>query len=194
MKEKIISILLISIILFSCSNENKRYHIDETTSPNDTLTYLKSDMSLLNGIVFGEFGEFGKYVDGIKDGIHKEWYESGKILLEETYKLGDKNFNGFYRKYWFENGQLMGQGSYTGEYIEYYDNGKIAKKGNLMNGKLVGTHKTYYGSNGKLMIEIDKKNNIMKMWDKKGNLIYEGEYDSVKSGSFYFDNYYVTDY
>lgn len=194
MKEKIISILLISIILFSCSNENKRYHIDETTSPNDTLTYLKSDMSLLNGIVFGEFGEFGKYVDGIKDGIHKEWYESGQILLEETYKLGDKNFNGFYRKYWFENGQLMGQGSYTGEYIEYYDNGKIAKKGNLINGKLVGIHKTYYGSNGKLMIETDKKNNIMKMWDKKGNLIYEGEYDSVKSGSFYFDNYYVTDY
>ena len=184
-------ILLLSIILFGCSNENKRYHIDETTSPNDTLTYLKSDMSLLNGIVFGEFG---KYVDGIKDGIHKEWYESGQILLEETYKLGDKNFNGFYRKYWFENGQLMGQGSYTGEYIEYYDNGKIAKKGNLMNGKLVGIHKTYYGSNGKLMIEIDKKNNIMKMWDKKGNLIYEGEYDSVKSGSFYIDNYYFTDH
>jgi antitoxin component YwqK of YwqJK toxin-antitoxin module len=88
----------------------------------------------------------------------------------------------------------MGQGSYTGEYIEYYDNGKIAKKGNLISGKLVGIHQTYYGSNGKLMIETDKKNNIMKMWDKKGNLIYEGEYDSVKSGSFYFDNYYVTDY
>ena len=31
----------------------------------------------------------------------------------------------------------------------------------------------------------------MKMWDKIGYFIYEGEYDSVKSGSFYFDNYYV---
>ncbi len=39
-----------------------RYHIDEVTSPNDTLTYLKHDMSLLNGIVYSEFGDLGMYV------------------------------------------------------------------------------------------------------------------------------------
>ena len=60
-----ISILLISVILFSCSNGNKRYHIDETTSSSDTITYLKSDMSLLNGIVYSEFGENGKYINRI---------------------------------------------------------------------------------------------------------------------------------
>ena len=63
---KQILILLISVILFSCLNGDKRYHKDETVSTNDTLTYLKSDMKPLNGIVFCEFGENGKYINGKK--------------------------------------------------------------------------------------------------------------------------------
>ena len=45
--KNILSILLVSVILFSCSNGDKRYHIDETTFPTDTLTFLKSDMTQL---------------------------------------------------------------------------------------------------------------------------------------------------
>ena len=85
---KQILILLISIILFSCSNGNKRYHIDETTTPSDTITYLKSDMKPLNGIVFCEFGDNGKYINGKKDGIHKEWYDDGQIQSELEYENG----------------------------------------------------------------------------------------------------------
>ena len=66
MKEKILSILLISIILFSCSDGEIRYHIDEVSFPNDDLTYIKKDMSLLNGVVYSEFGELGRYVEGKK--------------------------------------------------------------------------------------------------------------------------------
>ena len=45
--KNILSILLVSVILFSCSNGDKRYHIDETTFLTDTLTFLKLDMTQL---------------------------------------------------------------------------------------------------------------------------------------------------
>ena len=49
--KNILSILLVSVILFSCSNGDKRYYIDEITSHTDTLTFLKLDMTqLLNKI------------------------------------------------------------------------------------------------------------------------------------------------
>ena len=59
-------ILLISVILFSCSNGDERYHIDETTSPTDSLTFLKLDMTPLNGMVYCEFGDNGKFINGRK--------------------------------------------------------------------------------------------------------------------------------
>jgi len=96
---KQILILLISVILFSCSDSEIRYHIDETTSPTDTLTYLKSDMKPLNGIMYCEFGENGKYINGKKEGIHKDWYESGQISSELEYENGIRTF----KKYMNQN-------------------------------------------------------------------------------------------
>ena len=49
-------------------------HIDEVSFPNDTLTYLKSDMSLLNGVVYSELGELGEFINGEREGRHKRWY------------------------------------------------------------------------------------------------------------------------
>ena len=111
---KQLSILFLSVILFSCSDGDKRYHIDETTSPSDTLTYLKSDMSLLNGVVYSEFGENGRYINGKKDGIHKEWYESGQIKSELEFEKGKSVFKK-YTKYWYDDGQLMLDGKYDGD-------------------------------------------------------------------------------
>jgi len=45
--KNILSILLVSVILFSCSNGDTIYHIDETTFLTDTLTFLKLDMTQL---------------------------------------------------------------------------------------------------------------------------------------------------
>ncbi len=120
-------ILLISVILFSCSNQNKRYHIDKTTTPSDTITYLKSDMKPLNGIVFCEFGDIGKYINGKKEGLHKEWYESGQISSELEYEHGERIFKR-YMKLWNSDGQLMFEGKYYGDEQferEYFYNGQL---------------------------------------------------------------------
>ena len=86
---KQLSILVISVILFSCSESEIRYHIDEVSFPNDTLTYLKSDMTLLNGVVYSEFGELGKFINGEREGRHKWWYENGQ-LKEVSNWIGGK--------------------------------------------------------------------------------------------------------
>jgi hypothetical protein len=183
--KKILSILLISVILFSCSESEIRYHIDQTTSPTDTLTFLKLDMTTLNGIVFCEFGENGKYINGKKDGIHKEWYEDGQIESEENLKLGGRNFDNYYLKKWWENGQLHVNHNKKG-YINYFDNGHIMKEGKLKNWKEIGIHKSYY-SNGSLMIEINKENDSMIIFDKSGKSLYNGGYDFYVYNTFFYD-------
>jgi antitoxin component YwqK of YwqJK toxin-antitoxin module len=100
---KQLSILFLSVILFSCSESEIKYHIDEVSFPNDTLTYLKSDMSLLNGNVYSEFGELGEFTNGEREGRHKRWYENGKLKSDHNWKNGKREGR---QKKWYENGQL----------------------------------------------------------------------------------------
>ena len=157
---KQLSILLISVILFSCSNDNKRYHIDKTTSPSDTLTYLKSDMSLLNGVVFCEFGENGKYINGKKDGIHKEWYDDGQIKSELEFKEGKKDFK---HKEWFESGQLRS--------VESYDNGS------LIDNQIWNEDGGKYSSN----LPINDSINNVKIWYDNGQLMKSYNLNIIKT-------------
>lgn len=165
---KQILILLISVILFSCSDNEIRYHIDKTTSPTDTLTYLKSDMSLLNGIVYSEFGENGKYINGKKDGEHKSWYDNGQlkslgnydnglfINYQSWFENGNKEIYNVPKKdtlyevsIWFESGQLK-QRFYCknlkieGEFREWFEDGHLRTIHNYRDNKLNGEWKQYY--------------------------------------------------
>jgi len=154
---KQILILLISIILFSCSNGNKRYHIDETTTPSDTITYLKSDMKPLNGIVFCEFGDNGKYINGKKDGIHKEWYDDGQIQSELEYENGKQTFKK-YMKLWYDNGQLMYEGKYNGDKRygkSYWWDGKL-KNEVIIKGDTIYSKKCWDFESNEINCEDDK--------------------------------------
>ena len=155
-------ILLICVILFSCSNENKRYHIDETTTPSDTITYLKSDMKPLNGIVFCEFGENGKYINGKKEGLHKEWYKSGQIQSELEYENGKINFKK-HIKYWYEDGQLMIEDMYVKKQNigkMYYGDGKLRHKIISEDGKIISKQCWDYDGN-----EIKCENDDVVKWN-----------------------------
>ena len=48
------------------------------------MCYLKFDMTLLNGFVVCEFGDVGLFKNGLRDGVHKEWYENGVLKKEWT--------------------------------------------------------------------------------------------------------------
>ena len=157
--KKILSLLIICFTQI-CHSQT-RYNEDKTVCPNDTLCYLKYDMSLLNGIVYNEFGDVGLFTNGIKNGIHKKWYENGQLEFELNLKNGKKD--GLY-KWWYENGQLE---------FEL----------NLKNGELDGLGKSWY-KNGQLSVEGNYKNGkrdgLSRGWDKNGQLEYEGNWKDGK--------------
>ena len=85
------NLILFAVVLFcGCGEKVQRYHIDEITSPSNTLTYLKKDMSLVNGIVFCEFGDMGLFKEGKEDGILKHYYENGQLMWKCNYTDGEK--------------------------------------------------------------------------------------------------------
>ena len=55
--------LFVLLVLSSVSFGQERYHESKVVCPNYTITYLRFDMKPLNGIVYGEFGDVGEFVD-----------------------------------------------------------------------------------------------------------------------------------
>jgi len=142
--KKLLLLLIYVSLMFSCvsidkNNEDntkekilKRYHIDEIDSPNDTLTYLKKDMSLVNGIVFRS-------------------YENGKLKDETNYKEGKRD--GLY-KWWYENDQLKVKGEFinnefNGLWTKYHKNGKISGTIPMIDGESIGEKERCWDEEGK---------------------------------------------
>ena len=192
--KKILSILLISVILFSCSDSEIRYHIDETTSPTDTLTFLKLDMTPLNGMVYSKYGDNGFYINGKRDGEHKRWYDNGQLRDLGNYDNGNfVNYKGWFEngnqsydnvpikdslytvKIWFENGQLKNR--YTkkgfkkeGEFREWFEDGTLRVISNFKNHLNDGERKQYIkNKDGSLTLSISN----YKDGEKIGETIWE---------------------
>lgn len=70
MKKIIFCLFIISTFLCFSQDRMGMYHIDKITQPNDTIAYFKSDMSLVNGLVYETYtnGNF-KYKKEYKNGI-----------------------------------------------------------------------------------------------------------------------------
>jgi len=191
---KQILILLISVILFSCSDNEIRYHINKTTSPTDTLTYLKSDMTPLNGMVYCKYGDNGFYINGKKDGEHKRWYDNGQlknlgnydnglfINYQSWFENGNKEIYNVPKKdtlyevsIWFESGQLK-QRFYCknlkkgGEFREWFEDGHLRTIHNYRDNKLNGEWKQYY---------------------KKDDVIYQMSISNCKDNKFIGETIYI---
>ena len=114
--------------------------------------------------------DFGNYVrmeyyilNGKKHGNHKEWYKSGILEHEKTYKNGKQD--GPYKTY-FKNGQLRHEGTYKdgkqdGPYKIYYENGQINIEGNMKDGELDGVW-VEFGNNGKIISKKTYENGKTK--------------------------------
>ena len=135
----LLTLLIIPLLMFvGCGEKVQRYHIDEITSPSNTLTYLKKDMSLVNGIVFCEFGDMGLFKEGKEDGVLKGWYE-GHLIYEYNYKEGKEDG---LCKMWYKNGQLQQECNYKegkedGILKHYYENGQLMWECNYKDGEKI---------------------------------------------------------
>jgi len=162
-----------------------RYHVDETTFPlKDSVIYLRYDMKPVNGIVYCEFGDMGKLVDGKLDGIYKEWYENAQLKFEINFKKGVKNG---LAKIYHKNGQLSEKGNMLdkrdGLWRLWNKNGKLIKEVEFKEGKKYGLERWWY-ENGTLRCESNYKEDgidgLWILWDENGQKHHEGYYKNGK--------------
>ena len=121
--KKLLSILMLSMILFGCSNNQKKSQrvlidalIDKGTQEISSF-YYKSE--LFNGIAFdvypnGKLSQEYPVKNGKIDGLYKTYYENGKLKRKASYRNGllnglVKNWNedGQLEEYNYEDGQLV---------------------------------------------------------------------------------------
>ena len=106
--KNILSILLISIIIFGCNE--KRILIDELTDKGtDKSPLIYSESSIFNGIGYDIYtnGQLKREAITYKDGKYatffKHYYENGQLKRVGNYK--DEELDGLWKHY-YENGQL----------------------------------------------------------------------------------------
>ena len=132
-----------------------RYAEKEVVMDNDTI-FLKNETLKVSGIVYNEHGEIGSFKNGLREGIHKEWFRNGNIKDEITYSSGLKN--GEFR-YWDDKGQLLKEGHYQknkldGFIKEWYHNGNIKLEVNYKMGDMHGLRTEWYKSGHKWSEQI----------------------------------------
>jgi hypothetical protein len=163
-------LILLCVPLFGLGQN--RYHEDDLTTPNDK-TYLKQDMSLVNGIVYCEFGDLGMWVNGKKDGFHKNWYQEGQLKYKKNFKDGKEDG---VQKFWFRSGRLWSEKNYKygkphGLHKMWLADGQLIDEANYKDGNAHGLVKEYY-SNGQIRYEanyVEGKPIFEKRWDEYGN-------------------------
>ena len=155
----------------------------------------------------GKVQEVGNYTDGQPDGPWTWYYDNGQKQIEEQFFKGQVNgpyveydtkgntivtgtyFDGMKNGKWTEQiGDMRTQGEYrndkqVGEWVSYYDNGKMAFKGTFNAGYPDGEH-FYYYQNGKIR-EIQSyaagvKHGDWKKYLDTGELYFTITYDQGK--------------
>ncbi|MCJ8289096.1 MAG: toxin-antitoxin system YwqK family antitoxin [Crocinitomicaceae bacterium] len=135
----------------------QRYSEDQTVCPKGTITFLKSDMEPLNGIVFNDHGDIGEFIDGKRNGTHKFWDENGLLKAQGTYKDGEE---------------------YTGK--KFYENGQVSWESTSTPGVGHNSINTWYEdgtSKGELTFKKGLPDGVMKSWYENGQLEHKGSYE-----------------
>ena len=134
-----------------------------------TLEDVSSDQVVITDLIWKNKSTmepvFGRYVDsegrycgliinGLKEGLWREWHANEQLSYEGAYNDGNKE--GLH-KVWFENGQLAFEGAYKdgkkeGLHKVWFENGQLAFEGTYKDGKEEGfTHKKW-DENGQLVL------------------------------------------
>lgn len=134
----------------------------------------------------GVTSEITTWKKGKLDGKAEYFYENGKKKAEGYNK---KNFKVKTWTYYFKDGKISGKENWVyrdhmsvleGEYIKYYENGKISEKTTYKNGKIHGDF-IAYDKNGKLLNSakvINGITNSLKIFREDGiTLFAEGPMD-----------------
>lgn len=133
--------------------------------------FLKKELDLID---FNNFYKSSFWLDAVKDGDYKEWYNGGILKEQGIFIKGKKN--GEYRQ-WYENGNLMAKqnlidGKEEGEITTYYETGGLKLKYQALDGSLNGELSEWY-DNGQKKKAVQMKDGLVvgeeEVWDQNGN-------------------------
>jgi antitoxin component YwqK of YwqJK toxin-antitoxin module len=125
-----------------------------------------------------------------RNGLYKEWYETGQLY--EEYTRIDGKRNGLY-KVWYENGQLKEECSFKNGLVDslwkvWYENGQLEIERTCKDGKLNGQYRMWY-KNGQPKMECLGKDGIRngsyKDWYENGQPDIEYTYKGGKMDGLY---------
>lgn len=119
------------------------------------------------------------FYNGKREGVSKQWSESGQLRLERNFK--NNRFEGPYRAWW-ENGILAEEATYIkgilqGVQKKWYPTGVLAKVRNIVNSRENGKQKAWL-ANGKLYVNYEAKNGRI-FGLKRANSCYKLEDEKV---------------
>jgi len=200
--KNILSILLVSMILFGCG-EN-RVLIDELMNKGtDTNPILYYESKLFNGTGYdiypsGQLKYEGNYKDGKKHGLSKSYHPPEQPWDDEDVFTDDSG-----HVHWsgpateddleenlqdYPKGQLEYEGNYKegkeeGVHKQWHQDGQLYSEGNYKEGKQEGLWEWWY-QNGSIWREENykdgKKEGLHKRWHQNGQLYSEGNYKEGK--------------
>jgi uncharacterized protein len=147
----------------------------------------------------------GAYLNGIQEGMHKSFSETGVPDSAKVYKDGNLiaegklDSAGQQQGVWTEfyiTGEIQGKGKYiNGKRIEQWEflfpNGKLEQKGKYSKLGLPTGKWLWYHENGKVLIDENykggKREGVFSEYDTDGNIITQGEYlDGLKEGKWIY--------
>lgn len=154
----------------------------------------------------GQIKTSGGFKDGVAEGIHRQYSDSGKIVAAALYKNGNKigeglndergKNQGFWKEY-YSTGELRSEGNYkdgkrVGAWVFYYPNGKIEQKGKYDDkGQIQGKWTWHYQSGNVLREENflnNKREGFMTEYSDSGVVITKGEFvDGLKEGKWFYE-------
>ncbi len=135
----------------------------------------------------------GTYRNGIKDGIHRVFNDSGQVVQSFLYSMGTKIAEGVYDEegrrqgFWKEfypDGTLMSEGKYendekVGTWKYYFEDGRLEQIGAYLKGNPNGAWKWYY-PNQQLRKQEEwfrgERDGNMIEYDSLGNTLVRGSY------------------
>ena len=156
---------------------------DENLEERDGLLYLKKLDLPYTGKVYalypsGKLESVLTYKEGLANGLHIFWYESGIKKQESMMKqTGDEYIAHGLHLAWHENGQMVqrvnfNEGKRHGSATYWHESGVMNRKLNFRNGKFHGLN-TFWHENGQMAKqEVCKDGELIegtqKLYNKKG--------------------------
>lgn len=152
----------------------------------------------------GKVKSSGGYVDGVKQGVHRIYDESGEIMGGEIYHQGLKTAEGIidqrgdYQGTWelfYDDGSVRARGDYennlrAGDWVFYHRNGKVESEGKYVNGLPQGQWKWFY-DNGVLRrkdyYRRGREDGESIETAPDGRVITQGEYENgLREGPWFY--------